>query len=145
MDDKYVNIKVDLTQVIDGKEYKGSVYFDECRFDYNLKFDTPVEELEHKEDIDDFLKHFHFEVTDQKGENLELDRDLQFLFMASAGVFAIEFYLNPQTRDSQQGFFGMALRGTLPVEGIEADIGASREFRGQTMPALDKLLANYRN
>lgn len=46
MTGKNVRVRVDATQVVDGREYKGSVSFDDHRFQYNLKFGVPLDNLD---------------------------------------------------------------------------------------------------
>ena len=150
MTQESINVKADVTQVRDGSEYKGNISFDEHSFQYQLRFGVPINRLDElaERSPDELMSQIYLDVTDAEGRAVPLDDKAKGLFMATAGRLAIEFYNNPQTRDSNEGFLGMSARGEGPFAsmgmGISASFGMSTEYKLPKIPELEKVLESYR-
>ena len=150
MKNETIDIKVNLKQVTDGSEYKGSITFGEQTFHYEIRFGLPLNALDELADIgpDEFTKRTELKVTNSKERDVILDGTTKQLFMGTVGKLAIEFYMEPRTREAQDGFMGEALRGDpLGLLGgfiEDAAIGMSIEYKLNRTPELEKFLESYR-
>jgi hypothetical protein len=136
-----INIRADVTQIIDGRKYKGNICFDECNFQYQLEFDIPIDKLDEiaERNPEDVMGHIHLGVID--AQKRVVDGAMNVLCMAIAGDLAIDFYHAPQTRDANSG-----LLGTHPcVSGLEnLSLSTHIERRLLKSPELEKILGTYR-
>ena len=134
-------IKADITQVKDGIEYNGNISFDSHDFKYEIMFGIPITELNEavKRSPNTIMDKMYLEITDSKGKIVSLDNQVKSLFMGIIGPLAIEFYNNPQTRDSNEGLLGRIARRE---EGIS--FGMNTEYKWPKIPELEKFLEGYR-
>ena len=89
-----VSVTVVITQVTDGKEYKGEVVFGQTTFEYVLVFTIPIPNLDahfnplHTESLP---KIFQITVT-KEGDEIPLTKEEYEIFFHLLAVEAINFY-----------------------------------------------------
>jgi hypothetical protein len=148
-----VKIKVDVTKVQDGREYKGNISFDGHDFQYHLRFGVHLREFNEiaqrnpPPTYEDITSLIQFTVKDAHGKLVTLDKSSFPLFLSTAGKLAMDFYDNPQTRESQEGILGMAVSrmGALADMGISVSIGMSTEYDRPRIPQLNEFLEKYQS
>jgi len=118
-----VRIEKNIEQVIDGSSYKGHLLIGETKFTYELNFSVPIRKLDDMAppvSAEEIRSVFNIAIkkNDAKIELTEEEYGLFFLLLVE---FAIMFYNNPQTRDSNEGMMGTMIEG----KGIFGEIGAS--------------------
>jgi len=150
------DVKLSVTQVKDGTNYKGSVSFNDVSFDYKIHFVTPIDKLDDlaKGSItpEKMKKMIQIDITDSEGKPVSLETDLLYgLFLSTAGIGAIKFYNNPQTRDSNAGFMGPIIRNEGIIAGNifdgagRAEISIQSSFQIGSTPKLVDFLNQYRS
>lgn len=134
-----MQVKVSVTQKIDGEEYSGNVDLGKSVLGVNLKFGVPISQLDDQRAPEEanakmayFKKLFQFSVTKNKeGEEVKIENFEKEVFgflVGTVGRAAIEFYNNPQTKDSNQGFLGKLAQGRLANIGMEASLSMSLTY-----------------
>ena len=139
-----VEVERYVKQVRDGSHYEGHVKIAETKFDYELVFAVPISQLDEMEPVKDKSEiRNHFQLTIKKDNaNIELtDREYSFFFSMLV-EFAVDFYNNPQTRDSNEGMLGDMVRGEGPIVviGASASIGITSSGPCDFQPQLCELL-----
>ena len=142
MTQENINVKADVTQVRDGSEYKGNISFDEHSFQYQLRFDLSISELDKlaERSPDALMSQIYLDVKDAKGRDVPLDDESKILLMGTAGRLAIEFYNNPQNRDSYEGFLGESRKNESVSMGIQLSHVMKTEYEISRIPYLEKFL-----
>ena len=138
-----------VEQVQNGIEYKGHMDLDGVKFTYTMKFGVHIDRLDDLAggDPQEVLKQIGLEVRDPEGNPVSLeDEQAKGLFYGTLLPFVVDFYNNPQTRDSNEGFFGQLLEGRGPFTaiGASASIGISRSGSFKRSPELEKIVDAYR-
>ena len=127
-----VSVERHVEQVRDGSHYKGYVKIADTKLDYELMFGIPIAQLDSLEPAtgeNEIRRLFQLTVR-RDNANIELTKEEYGFFFSMVVELAVDFYNNPRTRDSNEGFFGMTLRGEGPMAslGASASIGiTSRE------------------
>ena len=112
-----IKTKLTITQVEDGKKYKGEMTLnDDHTLRYEIEFTVPIPELDNMDhpagpDLEWTQRTFPITVTRKDGTVVKLTANEYGFFFSTVAPFANEFYHNSQTRDSNKGVVGMALRG----------------------------------
>lgn len=139
-----VSVERYVRQVRDGTHYNGDVKIGGVTFDYELLFVVPIPELEQvtpPQDASGIRSLFQLTVR-KSGADIELtDKEYGFFFSMLV-EFAVDFYHNPQTRDSQEGFLGMTLRGEEPMSDFaDASVGLRSNGSFNLPPELCEMLS----
>ena len=118
-----VSVERHVEQVRNGSHYKGYVKIVDTKLDYELVFGVPIAKLDSMEpakDENEIRRIFQLTVK-RDNANIELTKEEYGFFFSMVVELAVDFYTNPQTRDSQEGMMGLLLSGRGPM----ADFGAS--------------------
>ena len=118
-----VNVERYVEQVRDGSHYKGHVKIADTQLEYELVFTVPIPKLDDMEPpngITEICRLLQLTMK-RNGIGMELTDEEYGFFLNMLLEFVVDFCNNPQTRDNNEGFFGMTLRG----EGPMAAFGAS--------------------
>jgi hypothetical protein len=116
-----------VEQVQDGTHYRGHVKFGDIQFEYELRLAVPIPKLDDMKEPPEEVSAIRrlFQITVKKGEeSIELTDDEYSFFFHLLGEFVVNFYNDPQTRDSQEGLMGQMVRG----EGLAAVFGSSAKI-----------------
>ena len=118
-----VSVERYVEQVEDGRKYCGHITIAGTILTFELVFTIPLRELDDNEPVKTPEKiRERFQIAIKRGDELiDLDLDEYGFFFSALVPFAADFYNNGQTRDSNEGILGMAMRG----EGGMAEFGAS--------------------
>ena len=140
-----VSVERYLQQVHDGSHYKGHIKIADTKLDYELRFAVPIPQLDDMKPVKGKgeIRRL-FQITVKRDDaNIELTDEEYGFFLQMLVEFAAEFYNNPQTRDSQDGFIGMALRGEEPMAtfGASALIGVTSSESYDFPPQLCEILS----
>ena len=129
MTTRKVSVERYVEQVRDGSHYKGYVKIADTRFDYDLVFTVPIDQLDSMEPAkgeNDICRRL-FQITVKRASaDIELIGEEEYGFFLSMVLeFAVQFYNNSQTRASNEGHFGQVLqgKGDLAEFGVRASIG----------------------
>ena len=139
-----VSIERYVEQVVDGNHYKGYIKIDDAVLDYEMVFAVPITQLDEVRPFsgqDDVRRVF--QLTLRRGDaDIELTNDEYGFFFQLLARFVIGFHNNPQTRGSNVGFFGEALRGEGPLSGLggSASIGMRSKTSYDFPPELCEML-----
>jgi hypothetical protein len=122
-----VSVERHVEQVRDGSHYKGYVKIVDTKLDYELVFGVPIAKLDSMEpakDENEIRRLFQLTVK-RDNANIELTKEEYGFFFSMVVELAVDFYNNPQTRDSQEGMMGQMLsgRGLMSEFGASASIG----------------------
>lgn len=114
-----MKIKMSVQQVIDGKEYTGSISDGRQEMSYNLRFTVPIPDLEKdaekrqasgkKMPRKEIRSMFPLAIT-RSGTNLKINEEQYGLLFSLLAPFVLDFYNNPQTRDNNEGYMGHLVR-----------------------------------
>lgn len=140
-----ISVERYVEQVLDGIRYRGHIKIGETQFDYELKFAVPIPEIDGlapTQDKAEIRRRFQL-MLKRDNKDIELADEEYGLFFNLLVVFAAEFYNLPQTRDSNQGFLGMTLRGEGPMAdfGASASIGMTRTDAYDFSPKICEMLS----
>lgn len=131
-----MKIKMSVQQVIDGKEYTGSISDGTQEMNYNLRFTVAIPNLEEdakkreasgkKMPREEIRSMFPLAIT-RSGTALKINEEQYGLLFSLLAPFVLDFHNNPQTRDSNEGLMGNLVRGEgggfLPKGFAKAIIG----------------------
>ena len=140
-----VSVERHVEQVRDGSHYKGYVKIADTKLDYELVFGVPIARLDSMEPAKDEgeIRRL-FQITVKRGNaNIELTKEEYGFFFSMIVELAVDFYNNPQTRDSQEGMMGMMLQGRGPMAafGASASIGMTSSGSYDFPPELCEMLS----
>ena len=139
-----VEVERYVQQVRDGSHYRGHVKIAETKLDYELVFVVPISQLDEMEPVKDKSEiRNRFQITIKKNNvNIELTDEEYGFFFSMLVEFALNFYNNQQTRDSNEGVFGQLVQGEGPMAalGASASIGISSNGSCNFQPELCELL-----
>lgn len=139
-----VSVERHVQQVRNGSHYKGYVKIAETKLDYELVFGVPIDRLDSMEPAKDESEIRRlFQITVKRGNaNIELTKEEYGFFFSMIVELAVEFYNNPQTRDSQEGMLGLVIRGQghLVGMGVSASIGMTNSGSYNFSPELCAML-----
>ena len=141
MPEEQFKIKTEVTQVEDGREYKGKITVDESLvFDYNVRFDRHIENL--GEDVDEILSAIHIKVKqgDREVPLIKGEEGHNF-FMYMVLTRTTDFYAHPQTRGGQRL---IAMNPQLAVFGASTSLGMTFKGSVKKTPQLEELMDKYR-
>lgn len=127
-----VSVERHVEQVRNGSHYKGYVKIVDTKLDYELVFGVPIAKLDSMEpakDESEIRRLFQLTVK-RDNANIELTKEEYSFFFSMVVELAVEFYNNPQTRDSNEGFFGMTLRGEGPMAAFGASVSIGMTSSG---------------
>lgn len=142
-----VSVERYVEQVRNGSHYKGYLKIGESKLDYELVFEFPIKQLDSMEPAtswDEVQRLFKITVK-REDANIELTKEEYRFFFEMIVEFAVEFYNNPQTRDSQEGVLGALLRGngqTLLGLDVSASIGMTSNYSYDFQPELCEMLSS---
>ena len=135
-----------IEQVRDGSRYKGTLKIADTTLDYELTFTVPLPDQDDREPVTTWeeVRHLVHIVVKRDRAEIELTNKEYRLFFHMLAQFAIDFYNNPQTRDSNEGFLGMLLRrqGPLASIGATSSIGISSSGTYDFSPAHCEILTS---
>ncbi|MFC1800930.1 hypothetical protein ACFLZB_00485 [Nanoarchaeota archaeon] len=141
MPEDTIKVKTEITQVKDGREYKGKITVDGAIvFDYNIKFNKHIENL--GEGMDEILSAIHLKVNqgDRSVPLIEGEEAHKFFhYLILNGT--IDFYSHPQTRGGQNL---VAMNPQLAAFGASTSIGMSFEGSIKRSLELEEIMAEYR-
>jgi len=133
-----------VEQVRHGSDYKGHIKIAETKLDYELRFAVPISRLNsmkptnNKEDI---RRTFQLTVK-RDGANIKLSEEEYGFFFQMLVTLAVDFYNNPQTQDSNEGFIGIVLQGQDPFSDFaKASIGMTSVGSYDFSPELCAMLS----
>ena len=138
-----VHVKIDITQIVDGQEYRGNINLDGRNFLYHLRFKVPIDKLDElmdAEGIEGVTRQIDLTLQDTNGMSIPTDADTDVLLVPTLQL-ATEFYNDPQTRSHNDlmkgamGYFADRLSANVSC-GIEG-----REYDVMKTPQLERLLA----
>lgn len=138
-----VSVERHVEQVRDGSHYKGYVKIADTKLDYELVFGVSIAMLDSMEPAKDENEIRRlFQLTVKRGNaNIELTYE-EYGFFSMVVELAVEFYNNSQTRDSNKGFVGMAIRGEGPMAGFaKASISMTNSRSYDFPPELCEMLS----
>ena len=136
-----INAEVKVTQVKDGRKYKGYVHFGEnWKFEYNLECDRDLGELNKlaNTDLDAAKRQLHLEVK-RDDQLITIPEEMVAVFEALIYPLAAEFHENSQTRGANETY---AAGGTgspgLKAYGASVEIGMTTKvpFEGNKLELL---------
>jgi len=139
-----VQVERHIEQVTDGTHCKGHVKIADTKFDFDLKFSVPIPKLAEATPPKgpDGVRQL-IRITLKKGaEAIELTDEEYKFFLRMLAELAVDFYHNPQTRDSNQGILGLAAHGVFPGIGITASFGMTNSGSYDFPPHLCLLLSS---
>lgn len=114
-----MKVRVKLTQVVDGHQYKGEISFGERFYRYKARFLVPIDKLIIEgtgKSAEVLLTYFEFKLEDGTTEHLVSD-EFKLLFIRFVGGVAVDFYEDPQTEDSRA-------RGILGTSKLSSEVGS---------------------
>ena len=139
-----VSVERHVEQVRNGSHYKGYLKIADTKLDYELVFGVPIARLDSMEPVKDeneIRRLFQLTVK-RDNANIELTKEEYGFFFSMVVELAVDFYNNPQTRDSNEGFIGMAIRGEGPMAGFaKASIGMTSSGSYDFPPELCEMLS----
>jgi hypothetical protein len=120
---KKVLVERYVEQVRDGSHYRGDVKIAGTKLDYELKFAVPISQLDDmaRPNGPEEVRRIFQLTVEKEGVLIELTDEEYGFFFQMLVMLAVDFYNNPQTRDSNDGIIGMTVRGEGPL----ADMGMS--------------------
>ena len=130
-----------IEQVVDGSHYKGYIKFFNNKIDYELVFGVPIPQFERVvSDEKEIRRLFQIKVK-KRNLIIYLTKDEYDFFLAILVPFALEFYNDQQTRDSQEGTFGMAVRnGFIASLDVSASVGMTSNGTYGFPPEVSEML-----
>lgn len=119
-----VSVERYVEQVRNGSHYKGYIRIADTKLDYELVFGVPIERLDSIEPTKDENEIRRiFQITVKRGNaNIELTKEEYGFFFSMIVELAVDFYNNPQTRNSQEGKMGLMLQGRGPMAAFGASM-----------------------
>jgi hypothetical protein len=126
-----VPIEITLNQVRDGYEYDGECRIADKPFAFRISFPMGIERFcnlgaDEMPDTPSRIMEFVPMAVTSNGQAIVLGEKPYGLFLALVGPVAIDFFRDPQTRDSNDGMLGDMLRGGPLLNSIaSAKIGMS--------------------
>lgn len=131
-----MKIKMSVQQVIDGKEYTGSISDGNQKINYNLRFIVPIPDLEkdaekrqvsRKEMSRKEIQAMFPLAISRSGAIMKINEEQYGLLFSLLAPLVLDFYNNPQTRDSNEGLLGNLVRegggGFVPKGFAKVTIG----------------------
>lgn len=140
-----VSVERHVEQVHDGNRYKGYVKIADTKLDYELVFGVPIAQLDSMEpakDEDEIRRLFQLTVK-RDNANIKLTKEEYRFFFSMTVELAVDFYNNPQTRDSNEGMMGQMLQGRGPMSafGTSASISITSSGSYDFTPELCSMLS----
>ncbi|HYF05770.1 MAG TPA: hypothetical protein VEA59_06395 [Patescibacteria group bacterium] len=132
-----------IQQVTHGTAYKGDLTIGETKLEYNLLFTIPINGLDNMQPPKSEAEiRQTFQITVKKdGAPIELTFEEYGLFFQLLVDFAVEFYNNPQTQDSNEGILGFSLRGEgIFQDAVRSTIGMTSRSTYNLTPELCAIL-----
>jgi len=127
-----VSVERHVEQVRNGSHYKGYVKIADTKLDYELVFGVPIARLDSMEPVKDESEVRRlFQITVKRGNaNIELTKEEYGFFFSMIVEMAVDFYNNPQTRDSNEGMMGQMLQGRGPMSAFGASMSIGMTSNG---------------
>ena len=126
-----INAEVKVTQVKDGRKYKGYVHFGEnWKFEYNLECDRDLGELNElaNTDLDAAKRQLHLKVK-RDDHPITIPEEIIGVFEALIYPLAAEFHSNSQTRGANETYVaGGNGSPELKAYGASVEIGMTKKF-----------------
>ena len=119
-----VSVERHVEQVRNGSHYKGYVKIADTKLEYELVFGVPIARLDSMEpakDENEIRRLFQLTVK-RDNANIELTKEEYGFFFSMVVKLAVDFYNNPQTRDSNEGMMGQMLQGRGPMAAFGASM-----------------------
>ncbi|MGB2791483.1 MAG: hypothetical protein IPJ67_04380 [Candidatus Moraniibacteriota bacterium] len=140
-----VSVELHIEQVRDGSHYNGYMKIASTKLDYELVFGVPIAQLgsmEPAKDESEIRRLFQITVK-RDATNVELTKEEYGFFFQMLVTLAMDFYSNPQTRDSQEGMIGLILngRGLMAGFGVSASIGMTSKGSYNFPPEICEMLS----
>jgi hypothetical protein len=153
MTNENIIVKVDVTQIKDGREYNGNLAFDDLKLRYNIRFGVHLKEFMDLATTNtaEALREIHYDVWNENGKNISLDDRAKSIVLNTAGELVMDFYQDQQTRDHNTGMLGSDNEGNLAHlmhgwghsrTGITASM--SREYEILRHPEIEEFIVNCR-
>ena len=127
-----VSVERYVEQVRNGSHYKGYVKIADTKLDYELVFGVPIarfDSMEPAKDENDIRRLFQITVK-RDSANIELTKEEYGFFFSMVVELAVDFFNNPQTRDSNEGFLGEMLQGRGPMVAFGASMSVDMTSSG---------------
>ncbi len=127
MSTKKVLIQRRIEQVKDGTEYKGHAIMGGVKLDYDLKFELPISQWDDMNPIEEIegIRRFYQITLKKNSETIQLSSDEYGFFFRLLIDFAVGFYNQSQTRQSNDGPLGDLLRGKGKIAAFGAKMAIS--------------------
>lgn len=125
-----MKIKQSITQVQDGRHYRGTIEIVGKELEWEIKFAVPIPELDAETERKKELKYTEvrrlFQITIRRsGHKLDTRAKDTFAFLLQyIAMFAVAFYNEPYTRDSNEG----RLQEYVSAVAGSVEFGMSREI-----------------
>jgi hypothetical protein len=133
MAEKHVLVKQTITQIEDGRRYKGTMKMGGVELSWELVFGIRIPDLttiDPPSQVSDLRALFPITLM-RNHVTVRMTDDEYMFFFSTLLPFAVDFFNNPQTRDNNgPGLLGQTLRGTSAASmflGASMEIGMSRE------------------
>ena len=127
-----VSVERHVEQVRNGSHYKGYVKIADTKLDYELVFGVPIARLDSMEpakDENEIRRLFQLTVK-RDSANIELTKEEYGFFFSMVVELAVDFYDDPQTRDSNEGMMGQMLQGRGPMAAFGASMSVGMTSSG---------------
>ena len=137
----HMRMRVQVSELIEGSLYKGSISFNDLQFAYTLQFSQPLsvlDQLAREGQVDEVLRLTDLTVIDPEGKSLIPYGDVKTIFAEAAGKLAVDLYNNPERVAYRKRAGNDSAQYPLGV-GIVSLSGVPR------IPVLDKFLYKYEN
>ena len=119
-----VKVETKITQVKDGSEYSGYLKIGQSTINWEMTFAIPIPRLDDElpRRMSESLQML-FKITATKDDTpIDLNDDEHKVFLQMLLLHVVEFYHLQQTRDSNDGLVGEALRGHSVVPGMSVAV-----------------------
>jgi hypothetical protein len=151
-----VSVERYVEQVVDGRRYKGYLKIaTDVQLDFEIVFGVPIAQLDDMEPakVENEIRQL-FQITIKRetpptgdgstnrqsdDANVELTEKEYYFFFSMIFNLVVEFYNNPQTRDNNEGLFGMVLRGEN--SNVSGSISITRNESYDFSPELCEMLS----
>ena len=146
MNKERIGVKICISEVMHGGEYRGTIRLDNQKFQYQLRFDVNPNELDRLADSDyeESMRNVHFLIRDTNGNQVTIDDMLKTSFMLSTCELAFDLFRNPQ----RNALFEKTT-ATYPIlkqylSGIDIAFEMEKEFQMPISPELINFLDAYK-
>lgn len=108
-----MKVLVSITQIANGREYKGKITVNDVVFTYTLVFGVPIDEIENQPPPPEgqaecllYVKNLYRITLKKNDDTIEQEDNLLIFLLRLVVGLAIEFYANPQTQEHNKEAVG---------------------------------------